>query len=431
MPALVTIADDFTGAGDQAGMLAEAGVRSLLVLDPEYPLDPRQWDAVTYASRLRSVPAREARSVVADLYARAGDPLPHMIQYKYCSTFDSTPEGNIGPCLDMAGDMLAVSGTVVVPALPVNGRTTYMGYHFVHGVPLHESPMSRHPLNPMADSNLLRWLGLQTPSAVGLVNHDVVRQGPERVRDGLEALWEGGTVYAVVDCICQEDVRCIAEAVWDLPFISGSSALAMELPAIWREKDILDPEGGRPKTLIATGTPPPTVALSGSCAAQTLRQVEHASGFTQIRVDTGSLLGGELAPVAGELTGQMARVLKGGGFPLVTSSQPVEERAELQARALAQCLSARDLGLRIEQLMGMLAKAAVEELGVRRVLVAGGETSGAVCEALGLRAVEILAEIDPGVPLCRSVPDGELVLALKGGNFGADDFFEKAARMGG
>lgn len=420
MPVLVAVADDFSGASDQAGMLARAGAASLLVLDERYALDPAEWEAVTYATRLRAMPMAAAKRLVRRLCQRAAALQPRMVQYKFCSTFDSTPEGNIGPCLDVGLEVFRTPGTVVVPALPVNGRTTYMGYHFVLGVPLAESPMRDHPLNPMTDSNVVRFLQQQTRRRVGLVRHDVVDKRAKDVREALESLWAEQTPYVIVDCLDQRDVRTIAEAVADLPFISGSSGLPMELPAIWRRQGLLGP---RRQVRLALRQPVAgtrVLAVSGSCAAQTLRQVAYPHGFDIVRPDL--MMVRQQGP---RRTAEQVLVAAKAAFDanprvLVATSQRPEEREACD-------LDARELGLYIEEMLGEVAGLAVRELGVRHLLVAGGETSGAVCEALGLQAVEILRELAPGVPLCRSVPGRDLVIALKGGNFGQDDFFKTAA----
>lgn len=428
MAVFAAVADDFTGASDQAGMLAGAGVSSLLVLDEGFAADPVEWEAVTYATRLRSMPAAAARREARRLFARALCLAPAALQYKYCSTFDSTPQGNIGPVLEAALQATGQQGTVVVPALPVNGRTTCHGYHFVNGCPLAESPLREHPLNPMTDSNLVRWLGQQTGARVGLADYDVVEQGPQALREYLQQLFGSGVALVVVDCLSQRQVRTIAQAVVDLPLISGSSALAMELPALWRRRGLLGPphrarrrRGGR--------HPAATLALSGSCAAQTLRQIECASGFALIRPEVSRLLTAEVDQVADEVVAEVGRRLAADSPVLVATSAAAADRAELLTAAAAAGLSPRDLGLRIEGLLARLAALAHADLGVRNFIVAGGETAGAVCAALHLQAVEILREVAPGVPLCRSVPDREAVIALKSGNFGGDRFFEQAAAM--
>jgi uncharacterized protein YgbK (DUF1537 family) len=430
MPVLVGIGDDFTGASDQAGMLARAGVRSVLVFDPAFPVVAEDWDAVTYASRLRSLPAPPARRMARALFALARDLRPHMVQYKYCSTFDSTPRGNIGPVLDVATDACQAPGTVVVPALPVNGRTTCHGYHFVLGTPLHESPMKDHPLNPMTDSNLVRWLALQTKCRVGLVSYETVQRGPRAIRDALEALWSGGQPYAVVDCLSRRHARTIARAVWDLPLISGSSALPLELPAVWREQGLLGPPLKAPAPAAHRRRQrQPVLALSGSCAAQTLKQVTAAADFALIRPDLEGLLERGTGRVADQVAAEVRSALRDHDRVLVATSMTPPERAAFQARASASGLDAHQLGLQIEDVLGRLAVWAVVETDLRHLLVAGGETSGAVSAALGLRAVEIVREIALGVPLCRALPERELVVGLKSGNFGQEDFFVRAARM--
>lgn len=429
MAVLIGIGDDFTGAADQAGMLARAGARSVLVFDPTFPL-AGTWEAITYATRLRSAPVTTARREAKHLFRLALDQQPHMVQYKYCSTFDSTPAGNIGPVLDVALDTCGAPGTVVVPALPVNGRTTCHGYHFVLGVPLHESPMKDHPLNPMTDSSLARWLGRQTRRGIGLVDFATVERGAAAVREALATAWAAGTPYLVVDCLSRRHARIIAEAVWDWPLISGSSALPLELPAVWRKQGLLSTlsPGGRWRAP-RRPTQTPVLALAGSCAAQTLRQVAAAREFALVRPDLELLLRGRRRALLAQIQNEIRTGFAERGQVLVATSAPPPERSALQARAAAAGLSAHDLGRGIERLLGQVAQWAVTELGLGHLLVAGGETAGAVCQALGLRAVEILREIAPGVPLCRALPTRDLLVALKGGNFGQDDFFAHAARL--
>ncbi|MCE5239545.1 hypothetical protein LLH23_13800 [bacterium] len=428
-PVLVAVADDFSGASDQAGMLARAGVASLLVLDEGFEVG-EGWEAVTVATRLRALPVAEARAEAARLLQHARSLQPHMIQYKYCSTFDSTPAGNIGPVLDVALDVLRLPGAIVMPALPINGRTTYLGYHFVHGVPLSESPMRGHPLNPMADASLVRWLQQQTPRRVGLVAHDALRAGPSAVRSRVEQLWHSEIPHAVLDCLDQRDVRTIAQAVADLPFISGSSALAMELPAIWRREGLLGQRHGVQK-LLPRPASAPVLALAGSCAEQTLRQVAaaEASGDAVLRVGGRTLLSHEPADMARELLPRVQRALAERGAVVVASSEEPTERLASLRRAEEAGLPAREFGLRIERLLAELAHLARMELGVRHFICAGGETSGAIAQALGLQALEMVRELAPGVPLCRALPGRDVAIALKGGNFGGDGFFADAARM--
>jgi len=428
-PVLVAIADDFSGASDQAGMLARAGVASLLVLDERFEVG-EGWEAVTVATRLRALPVAEARPEAARLFKLAASLHPHMIQYKYCSTFDSTPAGNIGPILDVALDVLRVPGTIVMPALPVNGRTTYLGYHFVRGLPLDESPMSVHPLNPMSDANLARWLRQQTPREVGLASQEFLRAGPRALRRRLERLWAEGTPYVVVDCLDQRDVRTIASAVATVPFISGSSALAMELPAIWRREGRLGRRHPRQK-LLPQPASAPVLALAGSCAEQTLRQIEAAeeADIPVLRVDVRALLTADPAAAACKILPKLKKALAAAEEVLVVASEEPSRRALSLRRAEAAGLSPRDFGLRIERLLGEIACLAQDELGVRHFICAGGETSGAISQALGLQAVEIVRELDPGVPLCQALPERDVVIALKGGNFGRDDFFARAASM--
>ena len=325
---------------------------------------------------------------------------PAQIYFKYCSTFDSTPRGNIGPVTDALMDRLGVDFAVAVPALPVNQRTQYLGHLFVGEQMLSDSHMRHHPLNPMTDSNLVRVLQAQTCRRVGLIPLPAVEAGSEAIRREMESLRRGGTGIALVDAVSDRHLAAIAEAVRDLRLITGGSGLGMALPAVWRAAGLVEP---RSQALQAGTRERGTVVLSGSCSAATLRQLEELrkTGCAMIRVD-------------GDVYSQVLDAVRRTGCAAACSSAPPGERDDDPAR--------------FEALFGALAVRLVEEGGVRNLVVAGGETSGAVVSALRLRAVEITGILDPGVPSVRTIGEPRLALALKSGNFGSDDFFDKAIR---
>jgi uncharacterized protein YgbK (DUF1537 family) len=312
---------------------------------------------------------------------------PGQVQFKYCSTFDSTPRGNIGPVTDALLTAMGQARTIAVPALPVNGRTQYQGYLFVGRALLSESALRYHPLNPMTDANLVRWLQQQTERKVGLADLAAVRGG--RLKEALE-----GCEIALVDALDEDDLGRIAEAAVDLPLITGGSGLARHLPRLWGY------EGSLPKPERRAGARR-TLILSGSCSAATLEQLDRwkEGGGAVLRQERTS-------------EDAVERELGARGVALVASSAPPGER-QGDARV-------------IERSFGTLAARAVREWGVTDVIVAGGETSGAVVEALDVAAVELTGIVAPGVPSLRAIGEARLSLVLKSGNFGAPDFFRDA-----
>lgn len=377
-------------------MLFEQGVRTVLLFGVTGV--PEGYDAAVLCLKTRSVPAAQARALSVEALGRLRVRSPRQVQFKYCSTFDSTPEGNIGPVIDELMGALGASFTVAVPALPVNGRTQYLGHLFVNGVLLNESPMRHHPLNPMTDANLVRWLQRQTRRCVGLVALPDVQSGRFAVPSGVE--------IALVDAVTDADLVSTAEAVCDLPLITGGSGLAMKLPGVWRSRGLLPASPGATPQAPAR---PGTLILAGSCSAATLDQLRawEDSGREALSMNVADLGPREIARLE-----QAARAgIERSGVALIRSSAPPEARVPGAAAAVE---------LAFAQLATNLTPA------VGKLIVAGGETAGAVVDALQLRAVELTAILDPGVPALRSVDEPHLHLALKSGNFGSRDFFSKA-----
>ena len=390
------IADDFTGGSDLAGMLFAQGVRTVQtfgVPGPEQVALMAHYDAVVVSLKTRSVAAAEAVAESLAAYRALGSLQPRQWQFKYCSTFDSTPQGNIGPVAAALMEAAGVRFTIAAPALPVNGRTQYCGNLFVLGEPLAESPMRSHPLNPMTDSNLVRWLQLQTAKRVGLIPWSVVSQSALSIAAKAGELEHAGMEIALVDAITDDDLLRIAEAFSGHPLITGGSGLAMHLPRFWT--------GERAPILTHAPARGPAVILSGSCSSATLEQLDH------LRSTGAAVMHYTVSPA------EVDAVLAHGGLVALASSAAPEARTPGAERD-------------IEQAMGDWARHFVNERGVRRIVVAGGETSGAVVEALGVRAVELTSILDPGVPALRTIGGAPLSLALKSGNFGSRDFFTKA-----
>jgi uncharacterized protein YgbK (DUF1537 family) len=370
-------------------------------------------DAVVVSLKSRTIPAAEAvdqslRSAEALLGAGA-----RQLFFKYCSTFDSTDEGNIGPVTDALMAHVGASVAIACPAFPANGRTVYRGYLFVGGRLLSESPMKDHPLTPMRDPDLVRVLQRQTPRPVFLVGHDVVARGSEAIGAALAAQLG----IAIVDALGEGDLHAIGKAAAGCRLVTGGSGVAIGLPANFRETGLLGTDVGA-----ATVSAPPgrAVILSGSCSQQTRRQVAHAleAGLPAFRFDAVAVAQREVdaARIADFVTG-----CDPAATPLVYSSADPDEVAAAQAR-----LGRERAGALVEETLGEAARLLAGR-GVTRFLVAGGETSGAVVGALGIAAFDIGPEIDPGVPwVATRGRKPALAMALKSGNFGGDDFFTRA-----
>jgi uncharacterized protein YgbK (DUF1537 family) len=410
------IADDYTGGSDLAGRLRERGVRTVQLFGIPSAEDVEaiagRYEAVVLCLKSRSIDPADARAQSLSALTVLRDFGARQIHFKYCSTFDSTVCGNIGPVTDALLGALSTTFTIAVPALPGNGRTQYLGYLFVGGELLSESPLRHHPLNPMTDSNLVRHLQAQTRRRVGLIELQTVARGPEAIRVRIDTLRSDGIEIALVDAISDFDLEQIAEAVLDLPLITGGSGLGMALPRLWRNQGLLPAHDVETP---AQPGPGGTLILSGSCSAATLRQLSvlEEAGYQSIAMDTQTVVEDPDAE-AQRLSQASADALASVGIAIVRSSAPVAARAAGEETSHA-----------IEQSFGALAKRLIESNVITRLIVAGGETSGAVVNALGIRAVEVTGTIDPGVPGLRTLSGRPLWLALKSGNFGAPDFFQK------
>ena len=414
------IADDYTGASDLASMLSRSGLRTVQTIGVPPPgLDLPDVDAVVVALKSRSIEASRAvkLSLEADAWLRergAG----HVL-FKICSTFDSTDAGNIGPVLDALRERAGGGIVAVNPAFIETGRTVYQGCLFVNGVPLHESPLKDHPLNPMHDSNLVRVLARQSASPVGLVPLAVIEQGPDAIRAALQALASDGDGGAILDTVAPRHLLAIGEAALAGPVSVGASGIGYGLA-----RAIVGREGLASHAASAVGGAgrrgEHAAILAGSCSAATLRQIEVAERrMPCLKLDVDALLDGP-AEAAHALAWAKQRLERGP--VLIASSTPPEAVRALQARH-----GGAEAGHAVEQALAGLADGLLEA-GVGHLIVAGGETSGAVVDRLGLQAFLIGPEIAPGVPVLQAVGARSpgLMLALKSGNFGGDDFFLEA-----
>lgn len=414
MAILGVIADDFTGATDIAGMLVKNGMRTIQTIGvPAEGAIPEDVDAVVVALKTRSIAAQAAvaQSLAAlDALQAAGCV---RFFFKYCSTFDSTNAGNIGPVGDALLDALKARQAIYCPAFPENGRTIFFGHLFVGDVLLSDSHMRHHPLTPMTDASLVRVLARQTPHKVGLVPLKQVQAGSASLRAALDKLAADGARHIVVDAVADTDLGIIGEAIGDDALVTGGSGVALGLPAAYRRRGLLAHKAGADALPKIEGA---AAVLAGSCSAATLGQIAAFKG-AHLALDTDAICRGE--NVAAKALDWAKGKLDNGPVLLSASDKPDAVKA-LQAKYGIEASSQA-----IERTMAALARGLVAS-GVGRLVVAGGETSGAVVGALDVTALRIGPEIDPGVPWTASVAQKPLLLALKSGNFGAPDFFTKA-----
>ncbi|MET3518357.1 3-oxo-tetronate kinase [Mesorhizobium abyssinicae] len=412
------IADDLTGATDLAGLLARSGVRvSLRMGVPnESPTDTAALEII--ALKCRNAPTEEAVNqtlAALDWLRRAG---AERFFWKYCSTFDSTPRGNIGPVAEALMRALGTTQTIYCPAFPENGRAIFMGNLFVGEQPLSESSMKDHPLTPMRDSNLMRLLEPQVTAPVGLANRLVVATGPEALRARLAQLHAEGVAHVIIDAVANDDLRTIGLACHDMKLLTGGSAVAMPLPQIWLDEGVLTRNEGRERRRAEDGM---AIVLSGSCSAMTNRQVSAylASGRPGLRLDPLRIAQNGSDEVLDWLSKQAP-----DAAPIVYAT------AEPSAvRAAQGTLGVDRASLLVERTLAACAVKA-RELGARRYVVAGGETSGAVARALGITKLDVGIEIAPGVPWCFARTGGhDVAVALKSGNFGSEAFFSHALEV--
>ncbi len=421
MPLLGAIADDFTGATDLASMLVRNGMGTVQLIGVPGADEPvPDAAAVIVALKSRTIPAKEAvaQSLAALAWLRRGR--CRQFFFKYCSTFDSSEAGNIGPVADALLAALDGGFALACPAFPTNARTVYLGHLFVGGALLSESGMEHHPLTPMTDPNLVRALGRQTDGPVGLVSFPTVERGAGAIRDAMTALKEQGRRYAIVDAVTDAHLLAIGEAAAHHALITGGSGVAMGLPANFRCAGLLAPDADAGRLPAIAG---PAAVLAGSCSRATLGQV--AAAREQVpTLELDPLATPDAAALARQALDWVAGRL--GETPVVVAaSAPPDRVAALQAR-----LGRAAAGALVERALAAIAEGLVAR-GVRRLVVAGGETAGAAVAALGVRRLRIGAEIDPGVPWTHAEGTGPaLHLALKSGNFGAPDFFTRAFATG-
>nr|WP_270732714.1 3-oxo-tetronate kinase [Shimia sp. Alg240-R146] len=412
---LGAIADDFTGATDLANTLVKEGMRVVQIIGvPDASAAPENVDAVVVALKSRSAPVGEAVSQSLEALRWLQSRGAEQIVFKYCSTFDSTPEGNIGPVADALRAETGADCAIICPAFPENARTIYNGHLFVGDMPLHESSMKDHPLTPMRDSSLIRLMAAQSDAEVGLVPLQTVHEGADAVCNAIATLAAKGIGYAVVDALNDADLRVIGAAARDQRLVTGGSGVATGLPESFRSRGLL----GAPAKASAPVVVGRELVLAGSCSAATRGQIARAKeAWPTRKIAVDRIAAGD--DVVGELT-DWALAQHDDAPVLIYASADPEEVQQVQA-----VYGVEKAGAMVEEVMGALA-VRLTAAGFGRLVVAGGETSGAVVSALRVNALRIGPEIAPGVPWSESIGTQPLALALKSGNFGGPNFFEEA-----
>lgn len=402
------IGDDFTGSSDLANTLTKAGMRTTQYSGiPSEPAAP-DVQAGVVSLKSRTIPVEQAiEQSLAALQWLMGQGCKQFF-FKYCSTFDSTRDGNIGPVADALVEVLNAERVIFCPAFPGTGRSVYQGHLFVKDVLLNESGMQNHPLTPMVDADIRRWLAPQTKHSVGHVAAQTVFAGRSAIAANLDALHDSGVTYAIVDAIRDEDLMEIGAAVKSAKLVTGGSGVALGLPANF------GCQPGRAPWSPQTGK---SIALSGSCSIATRVQIKrHAQTHPAKEITAEAVLSNSVAP------DEMAQwMMAQDGVPVLYSSAEPDVVANVQKQFGAEAASSA-----LEGFFAEVARCAIAK-GATRIITAGGETSGAIVEGLAVQSFEIGPEIDPGVPALRAGSD--LVLALKSGNFGAEDFFVKADKV--
>ena len=417
-PLLGCIADDFTGATDLANMLVRGGMRTVQTIGVPQQLPAVAADALVIALKSRTIPVAEAIEQSLQALRWLREQGCRQFFFKYCSTFDSTDAGNIGQVTDALLQELGADFTIACPAFPENGRTIYRGYLFVADALLNESGMENHPLTPMTDPNLVRVLQRQTRSLGGLLRYDTVAKGAATVQQRIGELRAAGVTMAIADAVSDRDLHVLGEACADLQLITGGSGIALGLPENFRRAGLLTAIGEAAQLPKVEGL---SVVLAGSASKATNAQVAvWKQARPAFRIDPLALARGD--DVVAQALAFADGLIAEQAVLIYATATPEEVKAVQQALGVARA------GHLVEQALADIARG-LRARGVRRFVVAGGETSGAVVQALDVRALRIGPQIDPGVPATATLDAEPLALALKSGNFGTVDFFEKALRV--
>jgi len=408
------IADDFTGATDLANNLVRAGMRVVQTIGvPNAPLSA-EVDAVVVALKSRTISPQDAIDQSLQALQWLQGQGAQQIYFKYCSTFDSTAQGNIGPVTEALMHALQTDFTIATPAFPDNGRTVFKGYLFVGDVLLNESGMQHHPLTPMVDANLVRVMQAQCKSKVGLLSHKTIAQGTASIGQEITNLKQQGVRIAIVDAVSNDDLMRLGPALKGMPLVTAGSGVAIGLPQNFG----LSPT---PQASVLPKASGLQAVVSGSCSQATNRQVANfkASGRPTFLIDPLHLKGSWEDLVQEALAWAQGHLATG---PVLVYSTATPESVQ----AVQSQLGVEAAGHQLEQALAAIARGLLQQ-GVHQLVLAGGETSGASVQALSIEQLQIGPQIDPGVPWCHAhTPMGGVHITLKSGNFGTDDFFTKA-----
>jgi uncharacterized protein YgbK (DUF1537 family) len=408
------IADDFTGATDLANNLVRAGMRVVQTIGvPNAPLSA-EVDAVVVALKSRTISPQDAIDQSLQALQWLQGQGAQQIYFKYCSTFDSTAQGNIGPVTEALMHALQTDFTIATPAFPDNGRTVFKGYLFVGDVLLNESGMQHHPLTPMVDANLVRVMQAQCKSKVGLLSHKTIAQGTASIGQEITNLKQQGVRIAIVDAVSNDDLMRLGPALKGMPLVTAGSGVAIGLPQNFG----LSPT---PQASVLPKASGLQAVVSGSCSQATNRQVANfkASGRPTFLIDPLHLKGSWEDLVQEALAWAQGHLATG---PVLVYSTATPESVQ----AVQSELGVEAAGHQVEQALAAIARGLLQQ-GVHQLVLAGGETSGACVQALSIEQLQIGPQIDPGVPWCHAhTPMGGVHITLKSGNFGTDDFFTKA-----
>src|SRR5262245_4922371 len=407
------IADDFTGGLELASVLVRGGIHTRMLTRFAAAEDLSNVDAVVVGLKSRVAPKEQA----VRAFARAADLLaagaPRQLFFKYCATFDSTRHGNIGPCADLLADRVGTDFTAFCPAFPEVKRTVFQGHLFAFDQIISESPKRLDPLTPMRDPNLVRVLQQQTQHRVGLIRHEDFKDGADAVRARIATLRKDGVRYAIADGADEDDLRMLAAVSVDWPLMTGGSSVAVYYPDLWRAQGLVD--GFSPSSLPTVHGP--AAVLAGSCAERTAEQLEHFEGSRPVlRIDLAAA--GDDAGAADKAVAWAAERIASGPVAITTAARP-EAVAAIQSR-----FGRRRAARMAEQLLGRIA-VGLRDLGVRRFVIAGGETSGAVVEALRIRALAVGPYEAPGQSKAVALAEPALSFYLKSGKLGPVDMFER------
>ncbi len=416
------IGDDFTGSSDIANNLKKSGMQvsmyaGIPTLLPS-EIKKQTTDAAVIALKTRTIPIEEAISESLKALAWLKDCGCEQFIFKYCSTFDSTKKGNIGPVTDAIMKELNTDFTIACPSFPDAGRTVYFGHMFVNGKPLNESGMENHPLTPMTDHNLVRWLNYQTKDNVGLIDFETISKGVNSVKEKIETLKTNGYKYAMIDTIKNDDFDIICNGVKDLPFLTGGSGIALGLPKIYKDRGLLSASNFEiPKNNSNA------IILSGSCSVATINQINiYKEKNPSLYISPDEVINNE------DLVENVFSWIKDNETlsPLVYSSSDTKTVTEKQKQYGQEILANK-----IENFFELLSKKLVKD-NFGTFISAGGETSGAVIKGLGVQELKIGEEISHGVPALwspYSSGNKPISVTLKSGNFGQIDFFERALKI--